>query len=137
MTLISLAKIKFFTLWILHLFIISIITTKISGLSNIFLISQYNSPKPELYGHYIDGCIDTTSSSSEEHTQFITAVNSFHLALTYTREISDTSLAFQEIKISVEGNSLFIDVYYKPTDSHHYSLYSSSHSSHDRNSLPF
>ena len=80
--------------------------------------SQYHGPKPELYGRYIDDCIGATSSTKEELTQFITAVNSFHPALKYTWEISDTSLAFLEIKISIEGNVLCTSVYYKPTVSH-------------------
>ena len=46
--------------------------------------SQYHGPKPELYGRYIDDCIGATSSTKEELTQFITAVNSFHPALKYT-----------------------------------------------------
>ena len=93
--------------------------------------SQYHGPKPELYSRYIDDCIRATSSTREELTQFITAVNSFHPALKYTWEISDTSLAFIDIKISCTS------VYYKPTDSHSYLLYSSSHPSHVKNSIPF
>ena len=50
-------------------------------------------------------------------TQFITAVNSFHPARKYTWEISDTSLALLDIKISIEGNGLCTSVYYKLTDS--------------------
>ena len=45
--------------------------------------SQYHGPKPELYGRYIDDCIGATSSTREELTHFITAVNSFHPALLY------------------------------------------------------
>ncbi|CAH3104129.1 unnamed protein product, partial [Pocillopora meandrina] len=92
--------------------------------------SQCHGPKPELYGRYIDDCIGATPSTKEELTQFITAVNSFHPALKYTWEISDTSLAFLDIKISIEGNGLCTIVYYKPTDSHSYLLYSSSHPKH-------
>ena len=99
--------------------------------------SQYHGPKPELYGRYIEDCIGANSSTREELTQFITAVNSFHPALKYTWEISDTSLAFLDIKISIEGNGLCTSVYYKPTDSHSYLLYSSSHPSHVKNSIPF
>ena len=99
--------------------------------------SQYHGPKPELYGRYIDDCIGATSSTREELTQFITAVNSFHLALKYTWEISDTSLAFLDIKISIEGNGLCTSVYYKPTDSHSYLVYSSSHPSHVKNVFTF
>ena len=65
--------------------------------------NQYNGPKPELYCRYIDDCVGATSSIREELNQFITAVNSFHPALKYTWEISNTSLAFLDIKVSVEG----------------------------------
>ena len=95
------------------------------------------SPKPELYRRYIDDCIGATSSSREDLNQFITAVNSFHPALKYTWEISDTSLAFLDIKVSIEGNSLCTSVHYRPTDSHSYLLYSSSHPSHVKNSIPY
>ena len=96
---------------------------------------QYHGPKPELYSCYIDDCIGATSSTKEELTQSITAIDSFHPALKYTWEICDTSLAFLDIKISIEGNSLSTSVYYKPTDSHSYLLYSSSHPSHVKNSI--
>ena len=36
--------------------------------------NQYNGPKPELYGRYIDDCIGAISSSREELDQFITSV---------------------------------------------------------------
>ena len=66
--------------------------------------NQYNGPTPDLYRRYIDYCVGATSSTKEELDQFITAVNSFHPALKYTWEISDTSLAFLGIKVSVQGN---------------------------------
>ena len=99
--------------------------------------NQYNGPKPELYGRYIDDCIGAISSSREELDQFITSVNSFHPALKYTWEISETSLAFLDIKVSIRGNVLCTSVHYKPTDSHSYLLYSSSHPSHVKNSIPY
>jgi len=99
--------------------------------------NQCNGPKPELYRRYIDDCIGATSSTREDLNQFITAVNSFHPALKYTLEISDTSLAFLDIKVSIEGNGLCASVHYKPTDSHSNLLYSSSHPSHVKNSIPY
>ena len=86
--------------------------------------SQYHGPKPELSGRYIDDCLGASSSTKEKLTQFITAVNSFHPALKNTWGISDTSLAFLDIKISIEGNGLCTSVYQKLTDSHSYLLYS-------------
>ena len=69
--------------------------------------------------------------------QFITSVNSFHPDLKYTWEISETSLAFLDVKVSISGNVLCTSVHYKPTDSHSYLLYSSSHPSHVKNSIPY
>ena len=69
-------------------------------------LNQYNGPKPELYGRYIDDCIGAISSSREELDQFITPVNSFHPALKYTWEISETLLAFLDIKVFISGNLL-------------------------------
>ena len=75
------------------------ISTKMgSSYANLFVgyiehefFNQYNGPKPDLYRRYIDDCVGATSSTREELNQFITAVNSFHPALKYTWEISDTS----------------------------------------------
>ena len=75
--------------------------------ANLFLgfiehqfFSQYIGPKPELYSCYIDNCISATSSTRKELTQFLTGSNSFDSALKYNQEISDSSLAFLDIKIS-------------------------------------
>ena len=67
----------------------------------------------------------------------MTTVNSFYSALKCTWEISDTSLAFLHIKISIENNGLCTGVYYKPIDSLSYLFYSSSHPSHVKKSIPF
>ena len=99
--------------------------------------NQNNGPKPELYRRYIDDCISATSSIREELNQSITAVNSFHPAPKYAWKISDSSLAFLDGKVSIEGNGLCTSVYYKPTDSRSYLLYSPSHPSHVKNPFPF
>ena len=91
----------------------------------------------ELYRRYIDNCVGATSSNGEELNQFITAVNSFHPALRYTWKICNTSLAFLDIKLFIQGNGLCTSVHYKPTDSHSCLLHSSSHPSHGKNSIPY
>ena len=103
-----------------------------------FTISTTNvtkSKKLQNSGRYIDDCIGAISSSREELNRFITSVNSFHPALKYTWEISETSLAFLDIKVSINGNGLRTSVHYKPTDSHSYLLHSSSHPSMSK--IPF
>ena len=51
--------------------------------------------------NFEDDYIGATSSTREELTQFITAVNSFHPALKQTWETSDISMTFLDIKISI------------------------------------
>ena len=99
--------------------------------------SNYHGPKPDLYKRYIDDFVGATSSSREELNQFINSVNSFHPALKYTWEISENSLAFLDIKLSINDNGLSTSVHYKPTDSHNYLLHSSSHPQHVKNAIPF
>ena len=99
--------------------------------------SNYHGPKPDLYKRYIDDCVGATSSSREELNQFINSVNSFHPALKYTWKISENSLAFLDIKLSINDNALSTSVHYKPTDSHNYLLHSSSHPQHVKNAIPF
>ena len=98
-------------------------------------LNQYNGPKPKLYRRYIDDCVGATSPTRrrEELNQSLTVVNSSHPALKYTSEISDTSLAFLDIKVFINGNGLCTSVHYKPTDSHSYLLHSSSQPSHVKN----
>jgi len=99
--------------------------------------NQFNGTKPELYGRYIDDCIGATSSSRKKLVYFITSVNSFHPALKYTWEIAETSIAFLDFKVSINGNDLSTSVHYKPTQSHSFLLHSSSHPSEVKNSNPF
>ena len=101
------------------------------------LKNNYHGPKPDLYKRYIDDCIGATSSSKEELNLSINSVNSFHPALKYTWEISENSLAFLDIKLSINDNGLSTSVHYKPTDSHNYLLHSSSHPQHVKNAIPF
>ena len=100
------------------------------------IFNQFNGPRPELFGRYIDDCLGATSCTKEELERFIGFVNSFHPALKFTWEISETSVTFLEINISVRDNKLATSVHYKPTDSHSYLLYSSSNPSHVEDSIP-
>ena len=74
---------------------------------------------------YIDDCCGTASCSRGELQQFINYVNNFHPALQFTWVISETNVLFLHILYTINGNRLATSVFYKPTDSHSYLLYSS------------
>ena len=69
--------------------------------------------------------------------QFINYVNNFHPALQFTWEISETSVSFLDILVTINGNRLVTSVFYKPTDSHSYLLCCSSHPNHTKWSISF
>ena len=59
------------------------------------------APRPELFGWYIDDCFSATSCSRCKLGQFIVFVDYFHPALDFTWEISETSVTFLDINVSV------------------------------------
>ncbi len=83
-------------------------------------------------GRYIDNCVGTASCSRGKLEQFINYVNNFYPALQFTWEISETSVSFLDILVSINGNRLLTSVFHKPTYSHSYLLYSSFHPNHTR-----
>ena len=68
--------------------------------------------------------------------QFIASVNSFYPALKYTWEISEHSLAFLDIKLSINDNGLSTSAHYKPTGFHNCLQQSFSHQQHVKNAIP-
>ena len=56
------------------------------------IFNQFDSPKPEPFGRYINDCLGATFCTKEELERFIGFVNSFHPALKFTWEISETSV---------------------------------------------
>ena len=62
-------------------------------------------------GRYIDDCVGTASCSRGELECFINYVN-FHPALQFTWEISETSVSFLDILVSINGNRLTTSVFY-------------------------
>ncbi len=104
---------------------------------NKSLNNTSTDPTPDYLGRYIDDCVGTASCSRDELEQFINYVNNFHPALQFTWKISETSVSFLDILISINGNRLVTSVFYKPTDSHSYLLYSSSHPNHTKRSILF
>ena len=100
------------------------------------IFEQYTDPIPDYLGRYIDDCVGTVSCSCGELEYFINYVNNFHPPLQFTWEISETSVSFLDILISIHDNRLTTSVFYKPTDSHSYLLYS-SHPNHTKQSIPF
>ena len=88
--------------------------------------SSYNTHEPcddfspDLFGRYIDDRLGTASCTRADLERFINYVNGFHHALKFIWEISETSVSFLDISVSINGDALATSVSSKPTDSHSY-----------------
>eukprot|EP00061_Rhincodon_typus_P010968 g35639.t1 len=88
------------------------------------LFHSYTGTIPQLFLHYINDCISAASCTHVELERFI---NTFYPILKFTWTISDTSLSLLDFSVSIFGDRLETDIYFKLTDSHSYLDYTSSH----------
>eukprot|EP00061_Rhincodon_typus_P002025 g16404.t1 len=79
------------------------------------LFCCYTGTIPHFLLCYIDDCISTASCSHKELEQVINFTNTFHPNFKFTWTISDSSLFFLDPSVSISGDHLETDIYFKPT----------------------
>eukprot|EP00061_Rhincodon_typus_P004964 g23842.t1 len=67
------------------------------------LFRSYTATIPHLFLRYIIDCIGAALCSHEELEQFINLTNTFHPNLKFTWTISDTSISFLDLSVSISG----------------------------------
>ena len=100
-------------------------------------ISEYTGSRPQIFLRYIDDIFGIANCNEDVLVSFMEFINGFHPALQYTWEISPSSVTFLDMNISIKDNHLSTSIHYKPTDSHSYLTYSSSHPRSCKNSIPY
>ncbi|BFY98099.1 hypothetical protein BsWGS_01139 [Bradybaena similaris] len=98
---------------------------------------SYKGPFTEVYWRYIDNGVGVTQMSLDELNQFIHFFSNFNLAIKFTSHISTKPANFLDIIVTINFPVLTTTVYYKPTDSHNYLLYGSSHPVPCKNAIPY
>eukprot|EP00061_Rhincodon_typus_P002644 g18105.t1 len=101
------------------------------------LFHSYTGAIPHLFLRYIDDCVSTASCSHKELQQFINFTNTLHPDHKFTWSIPDTSLSFLDLSVSISGDHLETDTYFKSTNSHSYLDYASSHPPSCKNAIPY
>eukprot|EP00061_Rhincodon_typus_P018767 g48076.t1 len=107
------------------------------GYMEQFLFQCYMSTIPLLFLRYIGDYIGAVSCSHEELEQFINFTNTHHPKLKLSWIISDASLSFLDLSVSIYGDRVETNIYFKPTDSHSYRDYTSSHPPYYKNAIPY
>ena len=78
-----------------------------------------------------------SENSDEDLTKLHELINTLHPSLNFTMDKSRIKLSFLDTMVINNNGELQTDIFYKPTDSKQYLLYTSCHPKHTRNSIPY
>ena len=94
--------------------------------------------QPHTWLRFIDDIFMIWTHGRNELELFIQHLNTCHPTIKFTAEISSESVNFLDTSVHLNPDgTLTSDLFTKPTDSHNYLLYNSSHPLHCKNSLPY
>ena len=101
------------------------------------LVYTYHT-QPLIWLRYIDDIFMVWNNGRESLDNFLTHLNSCHETIKFTSDISPESVTFLDTTVKIDSDRrVYTDLYCKPTDSHNYLLFESSHPSHLKTSLPY
>ena len=86
---------------------------------------------------YIDNIIGAASCPENELQCFIDHLTNFNSSIKYTYAISNNTVTFLDLQLTIDNNHIKSCAHFKPTDSHNYLLFSSSHPLSCKQSIPF
>ena len=101
------------------------------------IFQSYTGTFPCLLRRYIDNVVVATSLPLNQLQDFIHFVKNFHPALEFTHIITEDSLSFLDIQLSISKDGISTSVHYKETDAHCYFDYNSSHPQKCKDSIPY
>ena len=111
--------------------------------ANIFMgmleqktIQSYHK-EPFLWVRFIDDIFVIWTHGEQELIKFHEHLNSFHESIKYTMEQSRSKIVFLDTWVKVIANRLIVELYTKPTDTHNYLHFTSSHPKHTKRAGPY
>ena len=115
------------------------------SLANIFMadfedkfVYSYHK-QPLIWLRYIDDIFMIWNHDLQSLNDFLGHLNTCHPTIKFTSEVSQDSVVFLDTTVLIDDTTrkIYTDLYCKPTDSHNYLLYESSHPRHLTKSLPY
>ena len=102
------------------------------------MLEDYQGNKPQLYKRYIDDVLGASSDTRQDLENIIIEFcSAYHPSLKYTFEISESSLSFLDLCLTISDARITTTIHYKPTDTHSYLDYNSSHPPHCKKAIPY
>ena len=100
------------------------------------MLSSYKH-KPLVYLRYIDDIFMIWTDGEDSLNDFLAHCNNQNKNIQFEQTISNTSIPFLDVSVTLEGGKLTTDLYCKSTDKHQYLYHTSCHPKHTKTSLPY
>lgn len=95
------------------------------------------SLKPLLWWRYRDDIFDLWTQGLPKLLEFTDYINSLYPTIKFELVYSDSFLHVLDLTLHLKDGLIITDIYSKPTDSHLYLPFSSSHPSHCKRAIPY
>ena len=86
---------------------------------------------------YLDDCFIVWPHTKYNLDEFSHELNSLHPKFKFTKETSLKEISFLDIRAYIENNTIFTDIFYKPTDTHQFLPFDSCHPRHTKTNIPY
>ena len=87
------------------------------------IFEDYQKTKPELYKRYINDVLGASSGTLQDLEELIHFYSTYLSPLKYTFEISDSSIPFLYLYLSISDDRITSTIRYKLTDTYSYISY--------------
>ena len=99
--------------------------------------SEFRQYIEDNFKRFLDDCFILFNRSNDDLEKLYRTLNALHPSIKYTMDKSKSNLPFLNTMVINKGGRIQTVIFYKPTDSKQYLLYTSCHPKHTRNSIPY
>ena len=91
----------------------------------------------ENWSRFLDDCETLLEENKIVPNDLLNILNSINPSIQFTMEYSKEAIPFLDILIKRDNEKIWMDIYYKPTDTHRCLPFSSNHPNHCKKNIPF
>ena len=91
----------------------------------------------ENWSRFLDDCQTLLEENKIDPNEILNILNSINPSIQFTMEYSKEEIPFLDILIKRNDEKIWMDIYYKPTDTHRCLPFSSNHPNHCKKNIPF
>ena len=91
----------------------------------------------ENWNRFLDDCETLLEENKINPNDLLSILNSINPSIQFTMEYSNDAIPFLDVLIKRNKDDIWMDIYYKPTDTYRCLPFSSNHPNHCKNNIPF